>query len=111
VLAAFKDILIEAEEKPYMIVCDKGTEFTNNSFKQFCASENIKLVLPEANTHAAYVERFNRTFQTLVRKFCTENETYRYIEYVQDLVKSYNLRKHRMIGMSPYEAEKTLMQL
>jgi len=106
VLNAFRDILLEADQKPYMIVCDKGTEFTNQSFKQFCANENIKLVLPETNTHAAYVERFNRTFQTLIRKFCTENETHRYVDYVQDLVKSYNLRKHRMIGMSPYEAEK-----
>jgi len=44
-------------------------------------------------------------FKTLIRKFCTENEINRYIDYVQDLVKSYNLRKHRMIGMAPYEAE------
>jgi len=28
VLNAFKDVLREAGEKPYMIVCDKGTEFT-----------------------------------------------------------------------------------
>jgi len=106
VLQAFKDVLVEAEEKPLMIVCDKGTEFTNKSFSNFCESEGIKLILPQANTHAAYVERFNRTFQTLVRKFCTEFETNRYLENVQDLVKSYNLRKHRMIGMSPFEAER-----
>jgi len=63
VLAAFKDILIEAKQKPYIIVCDKGTEFVNETFKRFCQSEDIKLVLPETNTHAAYIERFNRTFQ------------------------------------------------
>jgi len=106
VLEAFKDILNEAIEKPFMIVCDKGTEFTNSAFISYCRQENIKVVLPETNTHAAYIERFNRTFQNLVRKFCTEFETHRYIEYVQDIVKSYNLRKHRMIQMSPYEAEK-----
>jgi len=106
VLDAFKDILIEAEQKPYMIVCDKGTEFTNKNFRTFCENEQIKLVTPESNTHAAYIERFNRTFQTIVMKYCTENETYRYLPVCQDLVKSYNLRKHRMIGMSPYEAEK-----
>ena len=105
VLTAFKDILQEANDKPLMVVCDKGTEFTNKTFRLFCSSENIKLILPETNTHAAFVERFNRTFKNLIRKFCTEFETNRYIEYVQDIVKSYNLRKHRMIGMSPFEAE------
>jgi len=106
VLNAFKDILVEAVEKPYMIVCDKGTEFTNKTFEQFCSDNKIKFVSPQSQTHAAYIERFNRTFQMLVRKFCTEYETNRYIDYVQDLIKSYNLRRHRMIGMSPYEAEK-----
>ena len=106
VLNAFKDILLEAKEKPLMIVCDRGTEFTNKAFIAYCGGEDIKVILPESNTHAAFVERFNRTFQNLVRKFCTEFETYRYIDHVQDIVKSYNLRKHRMIGMSPLEAEK-----
>lgn len=106
VLEAFKDILTEANEKPLMIVCDKGAEFTNKLFNEYCNSENIKVILPESNTHAAYIERFNRTFQILIRKFCTEYQTYRYIDHVQDIVKSYNLRKHRMIGMTPFEAEK-----
>jgi transposase InsO family protein len=106
VLDAFKNILIEAIKKPYMVVCDKGAEFRNSAFISYCRENNIKLVLPETNTHAAYVERFNRTFQNIVRKFCTEFETKRYIDHVQDIVKSYNLRKHRMIQMSPYEAEK-----
>ncbi len=106
VLTAFKDILAEAKEKPLMIVCDKGTEFTNKLFNEYCTNQNIKVVLPESNTHASYIERFNRTFQNLIRKFCTEYETHRYIDHVQDIVKTYNLRKHRMIGMSPFEAEK-----
>ncbi len=106
VLDAFQDILAEAVEKPLTIVCDKGTEFTNKTFLSYCHSEGIKIVLPESNTHAAYVERFNRTLQNLVMKFCTEFETHRYIDYLQDIVKSYNLRRHRMIGMSPFEAEK-----
>ncbi len=106
VLKAFKDILLEAVEKPFMIVCDKGTEFTNKAFISYCYNEHIKVVLPQSNTHAAFVERFNRTFQNLISKFCTEYETHRYIDHVQDIVRSYNLRKHRMIGMSPFEAEK-----
>jgi len=105
VLSAFKDILVEAIQNPQTLVCDKGTEFTNTKFMNFCQSQNIRVILPQSNTHAAYVERFNRTIQVLIKKFCTQNKTKRYINNLQDLVKTYNMRKHRMINVSPYEAE------
>lgn len=38
----------------------------------------------------------------------TENETNRYVDVLQKLVNTYNTRKHRMIGMTPLEAEKNL---
>lgn len=106
VLDAFKSILDEAEQKPFMLVMDKGTEFTNRMFKTFCDEKKIKLINPQASIHAAFVERFNRTLQMLIYKYLTENETNRYIDVLQKLVESYNNRKHRMIGMTPNEAEK-----
>jgi len=105
VLKAFKSILEEAGQKPLMVVMDKGTEFSNELFTNFCRQNKIKLVNPQASTHAAFVERFNRTLQTIIYKFMTENETNRFIDQLQDLVLSYNKRKHRMIGMSPNDAE------
>lgn len=105
VLNEFKSILDEAQTKPYMIVMDKGTEFMNEQFKKFCSDNNIKLINPQANIHAAYIERFNRTLQTIMYKYMTEHETNRYIDVLQDLVLSYNKRKHRIINMSPYDAE------
>ena len=105
VLEEFKSILQEAIQKPYMIVMDKGTEFNNNLFYAFCRDNNIKLVTPQANIHAAYIERFNRTLQNIIYKYMTENETNRFVDVLQALVASYNKRKHRIINMSPYEAE------
>lgn len=105
VLHEFKSILAEAKEKPYMIVMDRGTEFMNQHFKHFCDIEKIKLVNPQANIHAAYIERFNRTLQNIMYKYMTENETNRYIDVLQDLVKTYNNRTHRMINMTPMQAE------
>lgn len=110
VLNQFKDILREAKDKPYMIVMDKGTEFMNKSFQEFCKNQNILLINPQSNIHAAYIERFNRTLQTLIYKYLTENETNTYIDVLPDLVKTYNLRKHRMIDMSPFEAENSPQQ-
>lgn len=105
VLNEFKSILAEANQKPYMIVMDRGTEFMNQHFKIFCDNEKIKLVNPQANIHAAYIERFNRTLQNIMYKYMTENETNRYIDVLQDLVKTYNNRTHRMINMTPHQAE------
>jgi Integrase core domain/Chromo (CHRromatin Organisation MOdifier) domain len=106
VLDAFKSILLEAQTKPLMVVMDKGTEFMNQHFKNFCDSQKIKLINPQASVHAAFIERFNRTLQMIIYKYMTENETNRYVDVLQDLVRSYNHRRHRMINMTPYEAEK-----
>jgi len=106
VVKAFKSILIEAEDKPFMIVMDRGTEFNNEQFKRLCQTLNIKLINPSASTHAAFVERFNRTLQNIIYKYMTENETNRFIDMLPELVKTYNTRYHRIIKMSPEDAER-----
>jgi hypothetical protein len=105
VLNAFKTILVEAKTYPYMIVMDKGTEFSNKSFKDFCSNNNIKLINPQASVHAAFIERFNRTLQLLMYKYMTDNETERYIDVLPKLVFTYNNRFHRMIKTTPQKAE------
>ena len=105
VLNAFKSILAEAGQKPYMLGMDKGTEFKNKQFENFCKQLNILYVNPESQTHAAYIERFNRTLQQLIYKYMSENETNTFIKVLPDLVKTYNHRIHRMIQTTPYIAE------
>ena len=65
----------------------------------------IKTFNPDTSIHAAFIERFNRTLQRLIYTFNTENETYRYIDALPQLVQTYNNRKHRMIGTTPAIAE------
>lgn len=105
VLDGFKSILEEAVTQPYMVVMDKGTEFTNRLFKDFCNRRNIKLINPQASVHAAFIERFNRTLQLLMYKYMTDNETLQYIDVLPKLVQTYNNRIHRMIKMTPQQAE------
>lgn len=105
VLKAFKSILAEAKNKPLILVMDKGAEFSNKLFENFCLENNIKLINPQASTHAAFIERFNRSLQTIIYKYLTENETNRFIDHLQKLTLTYNNRKHRMIGISPSQAE------
>lgn len=115
VLDAFKSILEEAVTKPKILVCDRGTEWTNNDFKAFCVANGITFYSPDTSIHAAYIERFNRTLQSIVYSYLTQHETNRYIDMklpngdviplLPLFVKTYNNRKHRMIGVTPYEAE------
>lgn len=105
VLSNFKSILNDAQSKPLTLLIDGGSEFRNKNFENFCQEQGIKLYSPDTSTHGAFIERFNRTLQTLIYKFMTENETHRFIDKFQELVKTYNNRKHRMIGITPAQAE------
>jgi Integrase core domain len=116
VLSAFKSVLKEAKQNPNILVVDRGAEFQNKLFTQFCSDNNIKIYTPDSSIHAAFIERFNRTLQSLIYKFMTENETYRFISQrskiggediktFSRIVNSYNNRRHRMIGTTPLIAE------
>ena len=54
-----------------------------------------------AETKASVVERFNRTLKTRIWRYFTKHQTWRYIDVLQDLVRSYNNTPHRSIGMAP----------
>jgi len=112
---AFKDIIREAIEPPKMVVLDRGTEFYNQHFEQFCRDNGIALYSPDSSIHGAYIERFNRSLQQIIYKYMTEHETNRFIDYKNEeglivplmprFLATYNNRKHRMIGTTPYIAE------
>jgi hypothetical protein len=114
VLEAFKSI-VEIAGKPKSISCDRGTEFHNEKFKKYCVENEIFLYTPDSSIHGAYIERFNRTLQSLIYKYMTENETHRFIDKINpdgslinvfaQLMHTYNNRKHRMIGTTPNVAE------
>ena len=60
---------------------------------------------PDSSIHAAFIERFNRSFQSILYRYLTQNQTNRFVEVLSKLLKTYNTRYHRMIGTSPYRAE------
>lgn len=115
VLEAFKSVLEEAIQQPQTLVLDRGTEFYNEPFKRFCQDRNINLFSPDSSIHGAYIERFNRSLQDIIYRYMTENETRRFIDRLNEdgtrtnlmplFLSTYNNRKHRMIGVTPYTAE------
>ncbi len=94
------------------LLFDKGTEFTNRKVKDLCAELNIKIIHPNSSIKAGVVERFNRTFQKLIYRYMTHKQTRKFNDVINELLKTYNNRKHRSISdkklgvFSPNEAEK-----
>ena len=100
VLNAFKQIL-ETPPKIKLLQVDDGKEFWNGPVRDFMAKNNIKMFSTGSGMKASIVERFNRTLKTRMFKYLTAKQTLRYIDVLQDLVASYNSRKHRSIGIAP----------
>lgn len=105
VLSAFKNILSQAGDPPVTLVTDKGLEMRNKSFINFCKTRKINFFHNDTSSHASYIERFNRTLQNLIYKYLTEFETKRYIDKLSFFMESYNNRIHRIIKITPEEAE------
>lgn len=104
-LDGFKAVMRRAEQFPRKILADRGAEIKNRLFKEYCKKHGIVLLHSDNYVHAPFVERFNRTLKNLMYRYMTANNTDRFIDVLQPLVNTYNLRKHRMIGMSPAQAE------
>ena len=104
-LEGFKAIMNRAKTFPERILADRGSEIKNKLFKDYCKRNSVLLLHSDNYVHAPFVERFNRTLKNLMYKYMTANDTDRFIDVLQPLVATYNLRKHRMIGMTPTQAE------
>ena len=105
-LKGFKSIMKRAKQFPRKILADRGTEIRNRTFQNYCKNNNIHLLHSDNFLHAPFIERFNRSLKNLMYKYMDENDTNKFIDVLPLLVKTYNLREHRMIGMSPTDAEK-----
>jgi len=103
-----RDILLEMEPfLPKSILFDHGKEFLNQHVKKLLEERNIKVILPGSQIKAAYAEVFNKSFQKLIYRDMTHRQSYRYIDYLQDILKTYNNTEHTSLGFifSPNEAE------
>ena len=103
VLAAFKKIL-KKTGKFKRFMSDAGKEFLAEGFQKLLTQHGIEYV--RGHPHAPHVERLNRTLQGKLFKYMTENETNTWLGALDPIVESYNARHHRMIDMSPNEAER-----
>lgn len=105
-LQAFNTLLEKAHpRKPNRLQTDKGREFLNKDVQTFLKDKAIHHFSSESDQKAAMVERFNRTLKSRMYRYFTANNTYRYVDVLDDLVDGYNHAKHRTIGMAPSDVK------
>jgi len=97
---AFKKIFKDGRY-PKILYTDKGTEFSNRSLKKLLKENDVQFVTSQNETKASVIERFNRTLKARMYKYFTWKHKLRYIDALQQFVRSYNNSYHRSIKMKP----------
>lgn len=104
VINAFEKLFKSTHRTPKKLWTDQGSEFINHNFKKFLKDSNIELYHVYNEGKANVIERFNRTLGELIQKHMTTNQTSKYINVLDNLLKEYNNRFHTSIKMTPFEA-------
>ena len=87
---------------------DKRLEFENKYFKGILNNFNIKLYHTQNLEKSAIIERFNRTLNNKMKIQFEARNNKKWIDILQNLLDKYNFKdKHRPIGMTPSEVNKS----
>lgn len=105
VLDALKSLM--DNRKPKRVHCDEGNEFLNSECKKYMEKNGINLYVTRSDLKASIIERFNRTLKTKMWKYFTHNNTFKYIDILDDIILGYNKSYHRSIKMAPINVNKS----
>lgn len=101
VTSAFENILRECR-RPTRIRTDKRQEFRARVFNAFLNTQNIEhLYAQNTDIKANYAERVIKTIKAKLYRYITYQQSYRYVDHLQDFAANYNATYHRTIGMPP----------
>lgn len=92
---------------PKNLQTDHGKEFYNKQFSNLMLKHNINHYSSFSILKASIVERFNRTLKGMMWKQFSLQGTYKWVHMYQDLVDTYNGKKHRTIGIAPKDVNIT----
>ena len=89
---------------PNMLQTDRGLEFLNVTVQSVFRKHGVHHYFSlNDDIKAALIERFNRTLKSRLYRIMTHRSTNRWIDVLSDVVDSYNLSRHRSIGMAPID--------
>ena len=93
--------IIAERRKRNKIWVDQGSEFCNQSFKDFFKINNIKMYSTFNEEKSVVSERFIRRLKNKIFKHMTAISKNVYFDVLEDIVNKYNNTVHRTIKMKP----------
>ena len=102
IVNGFKKIISEGR-KANKIWTDQGSEFYNNSFKDFLKINNIEMYSTYNGGKSVVAERFIKTLKNKNFKHMTAISKNIYFDALDDIVNKYNNTVHRTIKMKPID--------
>ena len=102
IVNAFQKIILEGR-KSVKIWVDQGSEFYNNSFKDFLKINNIQMYSTCNEEKSVVAERFIRTLKNKIFKHMTAIPKNVYFDVLDDTVNKYNNTVHKTIKMKPID--------
>ena len=99
IVNAFKKVISKGR-KPNKIWVDQGSEFYNQSFKDFLKINNIEMYSTFSERKSVVAERFIRTLKNKIFKHMKAISNV-YFDVLDDIVNKYNNTIHRTIKMKP----------
>ena len=103
IVNVFQSILDSPNRKPNKIWVDQGSEFCNNSFKDFLKINSIEMYSTYNEGKSVVAERFIRTLKNKIFKHMTAISKNVYFDVLDDIVNKYNNTVHRTIKMKPID--------
>ena len=95
--------IISEGRKPSKIWFDQGSEFYNNSFKDFLKMNNIEMHSTFSEGKSVVAERFIRALKNKIFKHRTAISKNVYFDVLDDIVNKCNNTVHKTIKMKPID--------
>ena len=90
------------KRKSVTIQSDKCTEFVNSTVRQYLKRQGVSLhTTHNPDIKGSIIARFNRTLKIRMYKYFTKNNTYHYLNVINNLLTGYNNTVHSTIVTAP----------
>jgi hypothetical protein len=86
---------------PERVRTDQGTEFSNQTLKKLYRKYNIKHFVTQNQLKSNYAERAIQTFKGKLVRYMRSNQTYKWINQLNNITDAYNNSIHRSIKQTP----------
>ena len=93
------------------VTMDEGTEFTNKKIKKWFEDNDIETFFTSDSHKLGIINRFHRTLKDKILKYFIANDTTRWIDVIDEIIKNYNnTRNSGIYNFTPKEASKPMIQ-